>query len=107
MKKKYQAEVFEIADLDTCIPILGETSLNSAICAGELLFCKKLSPVDIAVYAVWDGIEENWQKEAFKDGVSCERVAEFLRLPVSTVKAAVKNINRCIEELNSTALHRK
>lgn len=107
MKKKYQEEVFEIADLDTCIPILGETSLNSAICDGELLFCKKLSPVEIAVYAVWSGIEANCQKKAFKDGVSCERVAEFLRLPVPIVKAAVQNINRCIEELNSMALSKK
>lgn len=104
MKRKIEEEVFDLADLEPVIPILGETSINPAVCYGELLFCKKLSPVEIAVYAVWDGIEENWQKEAFKDGPSCERVAEFLRLPVSSVKAAVKNINRCIEELNSTAL---
>lgn len=101
---KYDEEFWGLADLDVSIPILGETTLNPALCYGELLFCKKLSPLDIAVYAVWDGIEENWQKEALKDGPSCERVAEFLRIPVSSVKTAMKNINRCIKELNATAL---
>lgn len=97
-KKKYEEE------FDDDVPIMvtyAEEVTCPAICRGEVMLCKRLSPVEVAVYAMWKAIEENSHKAVFRNRVNVETVAEYLRLPVSTVDTAVANLNRVIKEINS------